>query len=103
MPVAESDLIAPTLAILNDAPDGFVTTSDLVASLEERFRPKGKDAQIIDTRQDSHFSQKVRNLVSHRNDSNGIEKRGLVTYDKARKGFTITFIGRSHARKGTKF
>jgi hypothetical protein len=77
-------------------PDGFAETSDLIRHLEKAFRPSGEDAEILDGRSDTKFSQKVRNLVSHRNGPNGIVRLGLAEYDKLRKGLKITPRGRRY-------
>jgi predicted HNH restriction endonuclease len=46
--------------------------------LERLLKPEGQDAEILTGRNDTYFSQKVRNLVSHRT----LEKKGLATYTK---------------------
>jgi hypothetical protein len=64
--VRERDLVIPALRLAESRPGGFMSTSDLIAELAEIFNPTGLDAQILDGRQDTYFSQKVRNLISHR-------------------------------------
>ncbi|QNS16024.1 hypothetical protein [Mannheimia bovis] len=44
-----------------------ITTTELIRELEELMNPTGNDADILCGRNDSKFSQKVRNLVSHKN------------------------------------
>jgi hypothetical protein len=63
--IPEAELIAPTLLLLYDAPNGELTTSKLIYLLEHYFLPGGEDAEILEGRSDSKFSQKVRNLKSH--------------------------------------
>ena len=92
----EPELIRPALQYMAAQPDGFARTSDLIDHLGTIFRPSGEDAEILDGRSDTKFSQKVRNLVSHRNDPNGIVGRGLAEYDSLRKGLTITAWGRRY-------
>lgn len=94
MSVRESDLLIPTLRILAASPNGFAATSTLIARLEDYFSPSGIDAATLQGRSDSHFSQKVRNLVSHRTNSTGLEARGWAVYDQQRQGWTITQNGR---------
>jgi len=94
MAVREGDLIVPALRLLANTPNGFMTTSDLIAGLEAHFQPTGLDAQLLQGRFDSHFSQKVRNLVSHRNNSTGLEARGLAEYDAPAEGWHIQSAGR---------
>ncbi len=60
----ESELILPALRLLAGRTTP-VTTSDLIAQLEADLRPKGHDAELIQGRNDTYFSQKVRNLKSH--------------------------------------
>lgn len=46
---------------------GEVSMSELIEILTERMKPTGHDIEIISNRNDSYFSQKVRNLRSHSN------------------------------------
>lgn len=94
--IKESELILPALKLMRDAPNGFIPTSDLIDALIKIFMPKGKDAQIIHGRNDSHFSQKVRNLVSHRNEDSGLVGNGWATYNSESHGLTITQSGKTH-------
>jgi hypothetical protein len=94
--VRESDLVGPTLRLLSEAPDGFMNTSELIAELTAIFNPTGKDAEIAADRNDTYFSQKVRNLVSHRG-SNFISE-GLATYDQANGGLQVTQKGRDYVK-----
>lgn len=58
---------------------GELSMSDLIAILIQRMQPTGHDMDIMANRNDTYFSQKVRNLRSHKNEiffSN-------VYYDKA--------------------
>lgn len=88
---SERDLIVPVLELL-DAQPGGLTTSDLIERLTELLEPDGHDAEILANRQDTHFSQKVRNLVSHRT----MERGDLWTYDEGDGIHRITPPGRSH-------
>ena len=73
-----------------------MTTSEIIGALEARFRPTGEDAQILDGRSDTKFSQKVRNLVSHRGSPSSLVGRGYAQYDAIRPaGFRITPAGRA--------
>ena len=60
----ESELIIPALRFLA-ALTSPASTSVLIKHLEKSLRPRGHDAETIEGRQDSYFSQKVRNLKSH--------------------------------------
>lgn len=62
---SEEKLIIPALFELYFNPDGM-TTSMLIRALTENLKPEGTDAEILFGRNDSRFSQKVRNLISHK-------------------------------------
>ncbi|SKA06599.1 hypothetical protein [Consotaella salsifontis] len=95
MAIREGDLIIPALRLLAATRDGFMTTTDLIEALEAHFQPAGIDAQLLSGRGDTHFSQKVRNLVSHRGSRTGLQTRGLAEYVKEREGWQITDDGRT--------
>lgn len=88
---SESDLVIPALDLLARNPGGL-TTTDLIEQLTEHLNPDGADAEILANRQDTHFSQKVRNLVSHRT----LDQPGWATYDPRTSIHTITPAGRTH-------
>jgi hypothetical protein len=90
--ISEPDLAIPTLRLLYEAPGGFLTTAQLIAALTEEFRPTGRDAEMIDNRRDTHFSQKVRNMISHRN--HNFIAEGLANYRSNPGGLVITTAGR---------
>jgi hypothetical protein len=78
--ISEKDLVMPTIRAMRRN-GGSITMTKLIKELRSTMRPKGKDLAILDGRQDDHFSQKVRNLVSHRT----LVNRGLARYSQ-RKG-----------------
>lgn len=86
---AESDLIAPTLRILAEKEEG-ASTEELIRILTEQLQPTGKDAEILAERNDTHFSQKVRNLKSH----DTLTRKGLATYEDGT--YKITDQGRRY-------
>ena len=92
--VKESDLALPALRFVSEREEGFLSTTDLIQELEELFNPTGKDAEIIEGRADTYFSQKVRNLVSHRDHGNSIIARGYAEHDFEKEGVRITDKGR---------
>lgn len=99
LPVSEEELVLPTLLILSREPylaDG-VTMRELQPMLRELVAPSGKDLEIIKNRKDDYFSQKVRNLVSHRK----LEKMGLAKYIKifGQGKYVITDKGKYIASK----
>ena len=85
---SERELVLPALALLDGSPAGL-TTSDLIRELTVIMEPDGPDGEILAGRNDTYFSQKVRNLVSHRT----LEGPGLETYDPARQHHSITLAG----------
>jgi hypothetical protein len=86
--IPESDLIIPTLELLAAAPDGEMRTTEIIAALEAKYPPVGEDGEILEGRHDTKFSQKVRNLKSHKT----LEKAGLA--EAIYRGFRITKAGR---------
>lgn len=62
--ISENQLIIPSLKVFLRRKEG-TKTSELIDILTEIMQPKGKDAEIIPGRNDTYFSQKVRNLRSH--------------------------------------
>ena len=92
--VTEVELVGPALRLMAASPNGFMSTSDLIAELERFFAPTGKDSETVPGRHDTYFSQKVRNLISHRG-SNFIAL-GYATYDEHEAGLTITSAGRAY-------
>jgi hypothetical protein len=94
--ISERELVVPTLRLLDDGNRGWMAKSDIVAHLTERFAPSGQDAEIPDGRGDTYFSQKVRNMVSHRDQPSSFIHRGLAHYE--RHGLRISDQGRSTVR-----
>jgi hypothetical protein len=90
--IAETDLVAPALRLAAERPNGEISTADLILELTDIFRPSGQDAELIHNRQDTHFSQKVRNLISHRNSPSSFIANGLAEYTG--DGIRITEAGR---------
>lgn len=97
MRYTESQVRDAALKALLSAPGHTLTTSQLIKQLSVSLGPTGRDAQIAQNRSDTYFSQKVRNLVSHRNQSTGLQARGLADYDAATESWTLTRAGRRYA------
>ena len=93
--VHEQDLVIPALRIANQRPGGFIHTSELIKELEKIFNTIGEDAEILDNRSDTKFSQKVRNLVSHREAPSNFIAQGFAEYDQEKHGIQITLKGRN--------
>ena len=69
---SESELIIPALKIISERTDG-ITTAELIMALREELKPSGKDIKPLKGRNDDAFSQKVRNLISHKRLSKYVE------------------------------
>lgn len=85
--ITESQLVLPSLFLMVNH-RGNITTSQLIEELTSLLKPEGIDAEILNGRNDTYFSQKVRNLKSH----DTFEREGLATYTG--NGFSITTKGR---------
>lgn len=70
--IEEKDLKLPALFLIEQK--GGISTSELIDELTEIFQPKGEDAKILESRSDTKFSQKVRNLVGSHRKTNGMSK-----------------------------
>lgn len=92
--ISESDTYLPVLDLLDHAPGGFLKTSEIILGLEGYFRIAGEDAEILENRSDTKFSQVVRNIVSHKTSPKNLIGMGYAEHDKARKGLRITKEGR---------
>ena len=89
----ESQLVLPALEAMSLTPRGYISTSELIRVLESKMTPSGYDAEILDGRRDTHFSQKVRNLKSNRR----LLRYGWALYVDG--GFVITPKGRSYVSR----
>jgi len=94
MLIRERDIAIPALRAAAGKPDGYISTADLISALEVEFEPSGEYAEILDGRQDTKFSQIVRNLVSHRESRTSIFARGYADYVEGGHGLRITAAGR---------
>jgi hypothetical protein len=90
--IAESDLVMPSLRLAASKPGGEITTSDLIVELTDLFNPTGKDEEIIPGRKDTYFSQKVRNLISHRQGDGSFIENGYAEYTG--NGLRVTDAGK---------
>lgn len=98
MAYTESQVRTEALTELASSKNGRLTTTELIDLLEGRLNPTGHDAEILDGRGDTYFSQKVRNLVSHRDQGTGLVARGLAIYNADDESWTITDKGREGTR-----
>lgn len=93
--IRERDLIVPALKAAAASPGGEITTSKLIEVLTDEFEPDGQDAQTLDGRSDTYFSQKVRNLISHRSTGTSMFSRGYADYLDGSESIRITDSGRA--------
>jgi hypothetical protein len=91
--ITESELTVPTLRILEDNDRRWVRTSELIGRITQLFRPTGTDAAILAGRSDTYFSQKVRNMISHRDQDSSFIRNGLADYNRSEQGLRITELG----------
>lgn len=86
---SQSDLVLPTVRLLRDHPSGL-TTTQLIQLLTQELQPSGRDLESYPPRQDTIFSQTVRNLLgSH----HVLDSKGLATCGGPRQAWTITQEG----------
>ncbi|EJN08387.1 hypothetical protein PMI42_07262 [Bradyrhizobium sp. YR681] len=90
--IREKHVRIPALRAAAARKGGYISTSDLIRHLEDEFAPTGEDAEILDGRNDTKFSQIVRNLKSHKGTSTNIFKRGLA--EEVDDGIRITEAGK---------
>lgn len=94
MTFSEKQIREEALRELSMSKTGKLTTTELIELLENRLKPTGKDAEIAEGRGDTYFSQKVRNLVSHRNVGPGFTTNNFAIYDSSDESWEITDEGR---------
>lgn len=87
--IKEEDLLIPALYQIY-IHDGRLTTGQLIKVLTEVIAPTGEDAEILFGRRDTRFSQKVRNLISHKK----IYPK-YVDYEATSSLLTINEVGKS--------
>ena len=90
--VRERDLVIPALRAARDS-GGKITTTQLIEVLSDEFEPSGTDAEILDGRSDTYFSQKVRNLISHRETGTSMFTKGYANYEAVGELIRITGAG----------
>jgi predicted HNH restriction endonuclease len=91
--IAEGELILPSLLLLSNSKSGRLSTSLMIERLRDILRPTGEDKTILLGRQDDKFSQKVRNLVSHKT----LERENYATHKDG--VFQITANGRKYLKE----
>ena len=90
--VHEGELVIPALRAARNR-GGEITMTQLIEDLTHEFEPSGTDAEILFGRNDTHFSQKVRNLVSHREAGTSMFTRGYAKYHAPSESISLTDAG----------
>ena len=57
--ITETELVLPSLYLMSINPTGSISTTELIRLLTQIMNPQGLDAQILNNRSDTYFSQKV--------------------------------------------
>lgn len=86
--ITENDILIPALYIIYK--NKSATTTIIKEQLVEMFRPTGEDAEILQGRNDTKFTQIVRNLTGSHYNSNQF---GELTTKDANK-FSLTPEGK---------
>jgi hypothetical protein len=96
--ISERELVLPTLCLLEAGNRAWLHTAELIRRLTELLAPSDTDAKILTGRYDTYFSQKVRNLISHRDQDTSFIKQKLAEYNELRHSLRITDHGRAMIR-----
>src|SRR5574344_1058169 len=72
---SESELLIPSIIALGNN-GGSLPTTDLIIALQAMLAPSGEDLDILNDRNDTKFSQKVRNIIAHKSYSGWAVKTG---------------------------
>lgn len=96
--IKECELAIPALRAAAAA-GGEIKTSKLIEVLAKNFHPEGEDAEILNGRNDTKFSQKVRNLISHKGSSTSIFYNGYAVHNEDEESLIITEKGIAHLQK----
>ena len=91
--ITEAELFKPALKLIAKYPQG-ITTSSLIKELMKAMKPAGEDIHYLRNRNDVKFTQKVRNLISHRYSNTSIIKNGYVEYTYAQPSGTLKITQR---------
>ncbi len=89
---SENEMIPVAVKIIKNSPNG-IETKDLIKRLREELKPDGEDTIILSNRSDDKFSQKARNLKSHKT----LEKKSYVVFKENK--FFITLEGEKYLNK----
>lgn len=97
--IRERHLTIPVLQALAEQPTGEMMTSELIKKLSVRCNPTGADAEILTNRNDTRFSQIVRNIVSHKTARGNPIADGFIEYLGKSRGLRITSAGLDYLKR----
>lgn len=92
--ISEADLTIPALRVVRDTPKGQITTTNLIAGLRKIMTLSPGDEELLEGRNDDHFSQIVRNIKSHKGTPGNLLAEGYL--ENVGDGFKITDAGRRY-------
>lgn len=90
--IKERQLILPSLFLIDLSPQKQLTTTELQQGLRDLLNPTGEDLETLANRNDDKFSQKVRNLRSHKT----FEKLGVAEYNDENAAYRLTPKGKKY-------
>jgi 5-methylcytosine-specific restriction enzyme A len=90
--IPENEMVLPSLFLMK-VNNGHITTEELIPQLRDIMRPTGEDLVILDNRSDDKFSQKVRNLRSHKT----FERLGYAEYEDGM--YSLSDIGNKYLQE----
>lgn len=93
--ISEKQLILPALFLMDLSPAKALSTTELIQKLRDLLNPIGDDLTILSGRNDDKFSQKVRNLKSHKT----FEKNDVARYQQGT--VSITEFGQKILQENT--
>lgn len=93
MPYTESQVRRMIVSELRITPGHSLTISDLIDILTQKYPLDIEDSRILNNRNDTHFSQKVRNTVSNKTKKTSLERQGVAVHDPLLKTWTLTQYG----------
>ena len=91
--IEEKELVLPALYLIQEK--GKLNTSSLIKMLTAKLCPTGEDAEILSGRNDTKFSQKVRNLMGSHYSSNGMD---AYTNKDSNGFFSLTVAGQEYLK-----
>lgn len=92
----ESDVVPVVLMVLDEAPDGTLTTEEVRRLVRQRLRLTREDTAPLRNRPDQRIDQIIRNIKSHKNAAGNPFNSGLLV--DVPRGYAISEEGRRQLR-----